>query len=192
MTGGLRLLRTLLLGAVVAATLPLLANGAAYANDDDEQIRQFYSDSCLDVRLEDGAKSAGAHVQVWSCTGSDQQRWVLNWTGRYASDGTRLYQIISDNSGKCLISPNHNVVQANCSPSELWQFHYHELYQHTRGYQLEDVLTHKCLTMSSINNGTFLSETPCLADPTKMSSLSNRWPQFFWVDANLLHGGPLT
>ncbi|KOV65199.1 alpha-L-arabinofuranosidase, partial [Streptomyces sp. NRRL WC-3618] len=65
-----------------------------------------YGNKCLDAR--GGGTTNGTAVQIWSCTGSDNQQWRVN------ADGT----IVGVRSGLCLEAAGWG--SANGTVAQLW------------------------------------------------------------------------
>jgi hypothetical protein len=126
-TGGnvnrrLRLTALGLLVAVMSVLALLPASGAQAATATPASfvgwgpITNYAAKSCVDVRSEDGPYSWGAHVQIYHCTGVDEQQW-------YPAGVDGGYNIINKKSNLCLDGGEFWARQWGCngSPQQLWQ-----------------------------------------------------------------------
>ena len=95
-------------GATAAAMVMTTAlAGTAMADTGFGTIQIVRSDSCLDVRAQDGYYSPGARVQQWDCSGVPEQQWQFHPYATVPSPNNpsvsvTLYQIQSGRSGLCM------------------------------------------------------------------------------------------
>lgn len=112
-----------------------------------------HSDKCLDVAGGPQATGNGVKIDQWTCSGESNQSWTLNDTG------SGEYQLIAENSGKCLDVPSGSTAngvvlqQWDCDPGDkqLWR-----LQPQSDGYyRIVSVATGKCVDVAGANTGDY-------------------------------------
>ena len=160
--------------ALVASVLAMLAVAgvAAPAHAQGFQpINVWNSGHCLDNASENAAK-----LQMWSCTGGSEQRWLEGFNAQ-----TGLFTFTNAHTGWCITAPASGagtVTMAFCDASDITQqwrvFFADNPFGPPSGWYdvWQNVSSGLCLATDSVRNGTLPQTEPC--DP---SDQYHRWHQ---------------
>ncbi|MFE9597331.1 RICIN domain-containing protein [Streptomyces hokutonensis] len=161
--------------ALVTAVLAILA--LAWAGGSPAQaagftpINVWNSSHCLDNATENAAK-----LQMWSCTGGAEQKWLEGFNTQ-----TGLFTFTNQNTGRCITAPasgTGTVTMAFCNAAatnQQWRVYFADnpLGPPSGWYDVwQNVSSGYCLSTPSVGNGTLIQTTPC--DP---SDQYDRWHQ---------------
>ncbi|MBD0742698.1 hypothetical protein BG418_14580 [Streptomyces sp. CBMA152] len=161
----------LALVTAVFAVLVIAMTGAPAHADGFSPINVWNSSHCLDNATENAAK-----LQMWSCTGGSEQKWLEGFNTQ-----TGLFTFTNQHTGRCITAPASGpgtVVMAFCNaadPTQQWNVFFAD---NPNGppsgwYDVwQNASSGLCLSTPSVRNGTLLQTTPC--DP---SDQYDRWHQ---------------
>jgi len=161
-----------LVTAALAVSTAALAGGPAQAAG-FSPINVWNSSHCLDNATENAAK-----LQMWSCTGGPEQRWLEGFNTQ-----TGLFNFRNQNTGRCITAPasgEGTVVMAFCDesntdPTQQWRVYFADnpLGPPSGWFDVwQNVSSGLCLGTPSVANGTRLQTVDC--DP---SDQYLRWHQ---------------
>jgi hypothetical protein len=160
--------------ALVTAALAMLAIAVAGAPAQAAgftPINVWNSSHCLDNATENAAK-----LQMWSCTGGSEQRWLEGFNTQ-----TGLFTFTNSNTGRCITAPASGagtVTVQFCdaaATTQQWRVFFADnpLGPPSGWYDVwQNVSSGLCLSTPSVRNGTLVQTTPC--DP---SDQYDRWHQ---------------
>jgi Ricin-type beta-trefoil lectin domain len=160
--------------ALVSALLavPAIAVGAAPAQASGfSPINVWNSSHCLDNATENSAK-----LQMWSCTGGAEQKWLVGFNSQ-----TSAFTFTNLNTTRCITAPSTGtgaVVMATCDASatdQQWRVFFADnpLGPPSGLFDVwQNVSSNFCLSTPSVGNGTLLQTSTCDA-----SDRNDRWHQ---------------
>jgi hypothetical protein len=161
----------LALATAVPALLAVAVTGTPAQAAGFTPINVWNSSHCLDNATENAAK-----LQMWSCTGGPEQRWLEGFNTQ-----TGLFTFTNQNTGRCITAPasgTGTVTMAFCNAAaanQQWRVYFADnpLGPPSGWYDVwQNVSSGYCLSTPSVGNGTLIQTTPC--DP---SDLYDRWHQ---------------
>ena len=160
--------------ALVSAVLAVLAISAATSPaqaDSYSNINVWNSSHCLDNATENAAK-----LQMWSCSGGSEQRWLEGYNTQTGS-----FTFTNQRTGRCVTAPawgSGTVTMQFCdgaATTQQWRVYFADnpFGPPSGWYDVwQNVSSGLCLSTPSVGNGTLVQTTPC--DP---SDLYDRWHQ---------------
>jgi hypothetical protein len=153
----------------VLALLAIVMAGAPAQAAGFTPINVWNSSHCIDNATENATR-----VQMWSCTGGSEQRW-LRGSGSEVGASTFTNQ----NTGRCITAPwgQGSILLLECdgaSTAQQWRVFFTDNPGGSGGrYEVwQSVSSGFCLTTPSVKNGTLLRAAVC--DP---SDQYDRWHQ---------------
>ncbi|WP_329463609.1 RICIN domain-containing protein [Streptomyces sp. NBC_01431] len=155
----------------VLAILAIAATGSPAQAAGFSPINVWNSGHCLDNATENAAR-----LQMWSCTGGSEQKWLEGFNTK-----TGLFTFTNQHTGGCITAPasgSGTVTVAFCdaaATTQQWRVYFAD---NPNGppsgwYDVwQNVSSGLCLSTPSVGNGTLLQTTQC--DPSRQY---DRWHQ---------------
>jgi hypothetical protein len=142
--------------AVVAAVV--VSGGAAQAAPFPyQEIGVFNSSHCLD-----NATEIDSVLQMWSCTGGDEQQWAENF-----DPGSDSYTFTNLNTQRCITAPPTGTGRVEMEPcttpalSQRWRVYAHQSDASGFWTAWQNASSGMCLDTPSVANRTVLQALPC-------------------------------
>jgi hypothetical protein len=153
----------------VLAMLAIAVAGAPAQAAGFTPINVWNSSHCLDNATENATR-----LQMWSCTGGSEQRWL-----RSAGGQADAFTFTNQNTGRCITAPlaKGSILLLNCNAASIaqqWRVFFEDNPPGSAGaYQVwQSLSSGYCLTTPSVKNGTLPRAETC--DPDDQY---DRWHQ---------------
>ncbi|ACU72342.1 Ricin B lectin [Catenulispora acidiphila DSM 44928] len=144
--------------AAAVSAVVVSSGSASAAPFPFQEIGVFNSSHCLD-----NATEIDSVLQMWSCTGGDEQQWAEEF-----DTNTSTYYFVNLNTHRCITAPpaQGRVDMEPCplnsppnSQSQEWTIFDHASDNSWIAWQ--NKASHLCLDTPSVGNGTVLEAEPC-------------------------------
>lgn len=153
--------------AAAAALLVVLTAAPARAQSGFKPISIARTDNCLDNATQDAAK-----LQMWKCSGAQEQNWAQGYTTQHGG----AFTFINQRTGNCITGPvsaSGPATMAPCdpaAPNQVWTVFYANNPGSGWFQVYQNVASGLCLSTPSSANGTVLQTTIC-----NSSDINDRW-----------------